>query len=167
MTTPSSQQLSTRQTRLAALAGERPPAPALGRYRRTRRQGDTLWIAGHTGRRPGLTPVSGVVGLDVDPDVARAEAAHAAVNLLLAVDDAVGLDAVEAVLHLRGYVRAVGTFTAHPTVVDGASDVLVDVLGEEAGAHARSALGVASLPGGAPVELELVVALIPGSAPGD
>ncbi len=155
--------ISSRAARLAALAGDRPPAPALGRYRSTRRQGDTLYVSGHTGRRPGAAPVTGVVGEDVDPAAARAEAGHAAVNLLLAVARDVGLDDVDAVLHLRGYVRAVGGFADHPAVLDGASDVLFDVFGPDTGAHARSALGVASLPGGAPVELELVLALAPAA----
>ncbi len=62
-------------------------------------------------------------------------------------------------MQLRGYVRATSEFDTHPTVIDGASQLLLDVFGERVGAHARTAIGVASLPGGACVELDLVVSL--------
>jgi enamine deaminase RidA (YjgF/YER057c/UK114 family) len=95
----------------------------------------------------------------VSPEDANAQARAAALNLIGAIDGAVGLDAVTALVHLRGYVRATPHFDAHPTVIDGASRLLLEVFGEECGAHARTAIGVASLPGGACVELELVVSV--------
>lgn len=101
----------------------------------------------------------GVVGADVSVEDAIAQARLAALNLLSVIDGAVGLDAVTALVHLRGYVRAVPEFDAHPGVIDGASTLLLDVFGDECGAHARTAIGVASLPGGACVELELVVSV--------
>ena len=135
-----------------------PPAPK-GAYFPSRRCGDQLWVSGATARTPDAPALRGVVGADVAPEVAREQAARAALNLLGAVDAAVGLDAVTAVLHLRGYVRATTEFDAHPAVVDGASRVLLDAFGDRVGAHARTAIGVASLPGGACVELELVLSV--------
>jgi enamine deaminase RidA (YjgF/YER057c/UK114 family) len=136
-----------------------PPALPKGTYSPSRRCGNQLWISGATARRGGNPALRGVVGADVSVEQARAQAATAALNLLGAVDAAAGLDAVAAIVHLRGYVRATPDFDAHPTVVDGASALLIDVFGERIGAHARTAIGVASLPGGACVELELVVEL--------
>ena len=76
-----------------------------------------------------------------------------------AIEAEVGLDTVGAVVALRGYVRAATEFDAHPAVVDGASQVLLTAFGAHIGAHARTAIGVASLPGGACVELDLVVSV--------
>ena len=135
-----------------------PPAPK-GAYFPSRRGGDQLWISGATARREGAPALRGVVGADVDAEQAREQAGLAALNLLGAIHAAVGLDAVTAVVQLRGYVRAVPDFDTHPAVVDGASRVLLEGFGKDVGAHARTAIGVASLPGGACVELDLVVSV--------
>jgi enamine deaminase RidA (YjgF/YER057c/UK114 family) len=116
-------------------------------------------VSGTTGRVGSTPALRGVVGADVTLEQAQDQARTAALNLLAAIDAAVGLDAVTALVHLRGYVRATTEFDAHPAVVDGASKLLLEVFGEQVGAHARTAIGVASLPGGACVELELVVKL--------
>jgi enamine deaminase RidA (YjgF/YER057c/UK114 family) len=92
--------------------------------------------------------------VDVDVESARESARLAAVNLLGVVEEAVGLDAVSLV-HLRGYVRAHEGFTDHPQVVDAASELLDEAFSDGTG-HARAAVGVSSLPGGAVVELEAV-----------
>jgi enamine deaminase RidA (YjgF/YER057c/UK114 family) len=146
--------------RLAAL-GLRVPAPATpkGAYFPSRLCGNQLWISGCTARRPDGPGLLGVVGEDVSPDDANGQARVAALNLIGAIDGAVGLDAVTALVYLRGYVRATPEFDAHPAVIDGASRLLLEVFGEECGAHARTAIGVASLPGGACVELELVASV--------
>ncbi|MGV0742095.1 RidA family protein [Mycolicibacterium sp. XJ870] len=147
----------TPRDRLAALGFEVPaPAAPKGAYFPSRRSGDQLWISGTTARRPEDPGAVGVVGDDVTVDQAQTQARFAALNLVAALDAAVGLEAVTALLHVRGYVRAVPDFDAHPAVIDGASKLLIEVFGEAIGAHARTAIGVASLPGGACVELELV-----------
>ncbi|CAA0098699.1 Uncharacterised protein [Mycolicibacterium vanbaalenii] len=133
-----------------------PPAPK-GAYFPSRRCGDQLWVSGATARREGVPALRGVVGADVDVEQAAEQAGSAALNLLGAIDAAVGLDGVTMVVALRGYVRAVPDFDAHPAVIDGASRVLLAGFGDDVGAHARTAIGVASLPGGACVELDLVV----------
>jgi enamine deaminase RidA (YjgF/YER057c/UK114 family) len=143
--------------RLTELGLELPaPAAPKGAYFPSRLSGHQLWVSGTTGR-VGQTPaLRGVVGEDVTVEQARDQARTAALNLLAAIDAATGLDAVTSLLHLRGYVRAADDFDSHPAVVDGASTLLLDVFGAQLGAHARTAIGVASLPGGACVELELV-----------
>jgi enamine deaminase RidA (YjgF/YER057c/UK114 family) len=147
--------------RLAAL-GLQVPAPATpkGAYFPSRSCGNQLWISGCTARQSDGPGLLGVVGEDVSPEDANGQARVAALNLIGAIDGAVGLDAVTALVHLRGYVRATPQFDAHPAVIDGASRLLLEVFGEECGAHARTAIGVASLPGGACVELELVVSVV-------
>lgn len=147
----------TPRERLASLGIELPvPAQPKGAYFPSRRCGNQLWISGTTSRRPDDPGAVGVVGDDVTVAQATAQARLAALNLVAALDAAAGLDEVVALVHLRGYVRATSDFDAHPGVIDGASELLLDVFGEGCGAHARTAIGVASLPGGACVELELV-----------
>ncbi|HEV7211423.1 MAG TPA: RidA family protein [Blastococcus sp.] len=114
--------------------------------------------AGMTPRRQGELVVSGVVGRDLDLDAARAAAAMAAGNALTAVVEAVGEEGIVRCLSMTVYIAAADGFTAHSAVADGASVVLRERLGER-GAVARSAIGVASLPSGAPVEVALVAAV--------
>lgn len=136
-----------------------PPPPPKGNYFPVRRHRGQLWVSGATARTPAGPAVVGVVGDDVTVAQAQDQSRMAALNLLAAIDAAVGLDAVTAVLHVRGYVRGAPTLTDHPAVIDGASGLLLAAFGDEVGAHARTAIGVASLPGGACVELDLVAAV--------
>lgn len=99
---------------------------------------------------------TGKVGGSVDPDVAAHEAGVCALNALAAIDALVGLDSVRRVVRVVGYVASSEGFTGQPQVVNGASELLGRIFGE-AGRHARSAVGVAELPLGAPVEVELTV----------
>jgi enamine deaminase RidA (YjgF/YER057c/UK114 family) len=150
----------TPSLRLARLGLLVPAAAApKGAYFPSRRCGDQLWVSGTTARGPTAPALVGVVGADVSVEQAQAQARIAALNLIGAIEAAVGVDHVTALVHLRGYVRAAGEFDRHPAVIDGASQLLLDVFGEQRGAHARTAVGVASLPGGACVELELVAAV--------
>jgi enamine deaminase RidA (YjgF/YER057c/UK114 family) len=131
-----------------------PPLPPKGSYAAARRSGSLLFVSGHTGRSADEPALAGVVGADVGIEAAQESARRAAVNLLSVVADAVGLDRATLV-QLRGYVRADPSFTDHPAVVDAASHLLAGVLADDR-RHARAALGVSSLPGGAVVELEAV-----------
>ncbi|WP_197373762.1 RidA family protein [Mycolicibacterium baixiangningiae] len=150
----------TPRERLTALGLQLPaPPPPKGAYIPSRWCGDQLWISGATARRPGAPSLRGVVGADVTVAQAVEQARLAALNLLGAVEAAAGLDAVRGLVHLRGYVRGTTEFDAHPSVIDGASQLMLEVFGADCGAHARTAIGVASLPGGACVELELVAAV--------
>lgn len=123
--------------------------------------GGIAYTAGMTPRRAGVLVVSGVVGRDLDVAAAREAAGLAAGNALTAVIEAVGdLSAIVRCLKMTVFIAAVDDFTEHSAVADGASQVLREQLGER-GAVARSAIGVATLPSGAPVEVELVAAVRP------
>lgn len=147
----------TPSSRLAGLGLSVPEAATpKGAYFPSRLHGNQLWVSGATARRPDRPALSGVVGADVSVGQACDQARLSALNLIGAIDAAVGVDNVTALVHLRGYVRATSEFGDHPAVVDGASHLLLEVFGDQCGAHARTAIGVASLPGGACVELDLV-----------
>lgn len=151
--------MSTPRARLDVLGIQLPaPPPPRGSYVPARRHGTQLWVAGHTDRTPKDPATRGVVGADIDVPAARDVARRAVLNLLAAAHAAVGIDSIGGTIFLRGYVVAAPGFLDHPLVLDGATDLLADVLGPEA-APARSALGVATLPGGACLELEAVFEL--------
>lgn len=126
---------------------------AAGSYVPIARTGDLLFTAGQLPFVDGALPATGLVGAEVSAEDANGYARVAALNLLAAVDAAVGLDAVVRVVKLVGFVASAPGFTGQPAVINGASDLMAEVFGE-AGRHARSAVGVASLPLGAPVEVE-------------
>ena len=132
-------------------------APA-GAYLPARRSGTRVFTAGQLPFVDGALPAPGKVGAGVAPEQAHDLARTCALNALAAVDDLVGLDAVAGVVKVVGFVASAPGFTGQPGVINGASALLGDVFGE-AGRHARSAVGVAELPLGAPVEVELVVEL--------
>jgi enamine deaminase RidA (YjgF/YER057c/UK114 family) len=132
-------------------------APA-GSYIPARRSGSLVFTAGQLPFVDGTLPATGKVGAEVSPDDAHELARLCALNGLAAVDGLVGLDAVVGVVKVVGFVASAPGFTGQPGVVNGASELLGAVFGE-AGRHARSAVGVAELPMGSPVEVELVVEL--------
>ncbi|SDR85559.1 RidA family protein [Agrococcus carbonis] len=106
----------------------------------------------------GAMPRTGKVGAEVSPEDAYADARRCALNALAALDAEIGsLDRITRIVKVVGFVASAEGFTGQPGVVNGASDLLGEVFGD-AGRHARSAVGVAELPLGAPVEVELVVA---------
>ena len=119
--------------------------------------GDLVYTSGQLPFRDGELPVTGKVGAEVDPAQAKELAAVCAVNALAAVKSVIGdLDRVQQVVKVVGFVASDPAFTGQPQVINGASELLGQVLGE-AGAHARSAVGVAVLPLDAPVEVEITV----------
>ncbi|MFC4553703.1 RidA family protein [Georgenia faecalis] len=151
------------QDRLDELGLALPPVvPPVAAYVPAVRWGDLVWTAGQLPMVDGALPVTGHVGEGdglVAPGEAAALAAIAALNALAAVDREVGsLDAVARIVKVVGFVASAPGFTGQPAVVDGASTLLREIFGD-AGVHARSAVGVSELPLGAPVEVELVVAL--------
>lgn len=125
-------------------------------YVRFKKVGDLIFLSGQGPRRPDGSVPSGVVGKDFTLEEGYAFARTTGLGLLAAMQDACGsLDKVE-VIKLLGMVNAVAGFTQHPQVINGCSDLLVAVLGEN-GRHARSAVGMGSLPGNMPVEIEAIV----------
>ena len=144
-------------TRLAELGLELPPvATPLAAYVPAVRSGQLVFTAGQLPMVAGALPLTGKVGGAVRAEEATVLARTCALNGLAAVHALVGLDCVVRVVKVVGYVASTPDFTGQPSVVNGASELLGEVFGP-AGAHARSAVGVASLPLDAPVEVELIV----------
>ncbi len=144
--------------RLEELGLALPPvaAPA-GAYVPAVVAGDLVWTAGQLPFVDGELARTGLLGRDVSVEDAADLAGVAALNALAAVASVLGgLDRVSRVVKVTGFVASAPGFTEQPRVINGASQVLVDVFGEH-GRHARSAVGVAALPLGSPVEVELVV----------
>jgi enamine deaminase RidA (YjgF/YER057c/UK114 family) len=145
--------------RLAEAGVELPPvATPKGIYVPARRTGNQVWTSGQLPLIGGELPATGLVGADVSVDDAAGYARIAALNALAAIHALVGLDAVVSVVKVVGYVASAPGFGGQPQVVNGASELMGAVFGSS-GEHARSAIGVAALPLGAPVEVEVVVDL--------
>ena len=161
-TSPSAPQDSAPQSWHARLAelGIRLPAVAapVASYVPAVRAGSLVFTSGQLPFVDGGLRRTGKVGGSVDPDEAAGDAKVCALNALAAIDELVGLDQVARVVRVVGYVASAEGFSGQPRVVNGASELLGKVFGE-AGRHARSAVGVAELPLGAPVEIELTVEL--------
>ncbi len=137
------------------------PLPAFGEYVPAVLSGDLLQVGGHFGIREDGSAWTGRVGEQVDVEQARAAARSAALHLLATVHDALGtLDSVAQVLRVHGVVNAVPGFAGHTRVIDAASTLIVDVLGE-AGRHARLAVGASSLPGDLVLEIEATLRVVP------
>ncbi|MGV3570029.1 MAG: RidA family protein [Ramlibacter sp.] len=119
------------------------------------RTGNLVFLSGHIARRDGKTWV-GQLGTNMGTEEGKAAARAIAIDLLGTLQAAVGdLDQVKRIVKLLGLVNSTGTFTEHHLVVNGASELIAEVFGA-AGAHARSAFGVAQIPTGACVEIELI-----------
>ncbi|GAA4995486.1 RidA family protein [Pseudonocardia tropica] len=130
-------------------------APA-GAYIPARRSGNLVFTAGQVPFVDGKVAATGKVGATVTAEQAYDLARICTLNALAAIDGLVGLDSVTGVVKVVGFVASDPSFSGQPGVINGASDLLGEVFGE-AGAHARSAVGVAVLPLDVPVEVELTV----------
>lgn len=129
----------------------------IANYLSWRRSGNLLFLAGHGPRDAHGVLSTGRLGDTCTLERGIDDARQVGLHILATVRDAVGsLDQVRAVIKLLGLVNAAPSFKDHPRVINGCSDVLVEVLGER-GLHARSAFGVASLPGGMTVEIEAII----------
>jgi enamine deaminase RidA (YjgF/YER057c/UK114 family) len=125
--------------------------------------GDVARTSGQLPRIAGELTCVGTLGIDVTVEQGAEAAEVCALNALAVLEQALGtLDRIERVLTVTGYVASTPDFHEQPAVVDGASRVLHRVFGE-AGRHTRSAIGVAALPRGGAVEIEVTVALHRGS----
>jgi enamine deaminase RidA (YjgF/YER057c/UK114 family) len=120
------------------------------------RTGNLVYTSGQLPLEAGKLACTGKVGGEVSPEEAKAMARICALNALAAVDALVGIDAVRQVVKVVGFVASAPGFNGQPGVVNGASDLLAEVFGDN-GVHARSAVGVSELPLDAPVEVELIV----------
>ena len=143
------------ETRLAELGIELPDAPApAANYVPFARSGDLIFVSGQIGA-PGSGLRKGKLGRDLEVPAGQDAARDCAISLIAQVKAACGgdLDRVRRVVKLTGFVNATPDFTDHPFVINGASDLMVEVFGE-AGRHSRAAVGCASLPLGVAVEVE-------------
>lgn len=118
--------------------------------------GNHVYVSGQVPMVDGQLAATGKVGDGVSPEQAKDLARVCALNALAAIDALVGLERITKVVKLVGFVASAPGFTGQPGVVNGASELFGAVFGE-AGQHARSAVGVAELPLGAPVEVEVIV----------
>lgn len=129
-------------------------APSIYPILRTRQAGNMLYVSGHP------SDILGKVGADLSVAEGYQGARQAAVNCLSAIKGAIGdLDRIKQFVKLLGMVNCTPDFIDQPYVINGATDLLTEAFGKEVGAHARSAVGMVSLPRGIAVELEMIVEL--------
>jgi enamine deaminase RidA (YjgF/YER057c/UK114 family) len=152
----------TPEEKLAALGLQLPEAPKpMANYTPYRWAGNLLFLSGQGPRRPDGSFCTGRLGRDTTADEAYDHARLVGLQLLAVAKAAAGeLSRIEAVVKVLGMVNAEPEFGDHPKVINGCSDLLVEVLGE-AGRHARSAVGMGSLPMGISVEIEAVLLIKP------
>ncbi|WP_435070626.1 RidA family protein, partial [Amycolatopsis thermoflava] len=143
--------------RLAELGIELPGVAApVAAYVPAVRSGSMVYTSGQLPFVGGELAATGKVGAEVSPEEAKRHARTAALNAIAAVDALVGLESIVRIVKVVGFVASAEGFTGQPAVINGASELFGEIFGD-AGAHARSAVGVAELPLGAPVEVELIV----------
>jgi enamine deaminase RidA (YjgF/YER057c/UK114 family) len=143
------------------LALPSPPAP-VANYVRAVTVGNVVYLSGHGPSRDGAFAFQGKVGADKTVEEGYQAAQLVMLNCLSSLKQEIGdLDRVERIVKLLGMVNCTEDFGHHPEVINGASDLLVQLYGER-GRHARSAVGMQSLPRGITVEIEMIVQLRDG-----
>ena len=149
--------MSSVEQRLAEIGRTVPEVvPPVAAYIPAVRSGSYVYTSGQLPMVAGALAGTGKVGAEVTPEDAKELAATCAINAIAAVKSVIGdLDKVVRVVKVVGFVASAATFTNQPVVINGASDVFAKAFGD-AGVHARSAVGVASLPRNAAVEVEAI-----------
>jgi len=150
----------TVEARLSALGIALPEAPnPVANYVPFAISGNLLFVSGQISKGGDGKIVTGSLGADVSVEAGQAAARLCALNILAQAKAALGdLDRIAQVLRLTGFVNATAAFADHPKVVNGASDLMVEVLGDK-GRHTRAAVGVPSLPLNAAVEVDAIIAI--------
>jgi enamine deaminase RidA (YjgF/YER057c/UK114 family) len=150
--------MSAVEDKIAALGLKLPQVvPPLAAYQPAVRSGAYVYTSGQLPMVDGALPATGKVGGEVGAEQAKELAATCALNALAAVKSVIGdLDKIQRVVKVVGFVASAPDFTGQPGVLNGASELLGEILGDK-GVHARSAVGVAVLPLDAPVEVEIQV----------
>lgn len=134
-----------------------PPAPR-ARYVKAVRSGDLVFLSGHGPMVDGKDVFTGKLGRDVDVEFGQRAARQCALNCMASLKVVIGdLDKVTRIVKLLCFVNSDAAFTETYAVANGASELLLAMFGEERGVHARSAVGMATLPFGISVEIEMVV----------
>jgi enamine deaminase RidA (YjgF/YER057c/UK114 family) len=143
--------------KLAELGIELPEvAKPIAAYVPAVKAGKQVYTSGQLPMLNGELMFVGQVGVEVSVEDAAAAARQCALNALAAIGSVVDLNKIDQIVKVTGFVSSRADFTTHSAVMNGASDLLLEIFGD-AGKHARTSIGVASLPLGAPVEVELLV----------
>lgn len=146
------------ESRLESLGVELPPAPkAIGLYRPLTRVGNLIYTAGHGPLQSDKTLITGCVGTELSVEEGYNAARQTGLATLATLRAELGsLDKVVRLVKTFGLVRATADFVDHPAVINGFSELMRDVFGEDTGVAARSAVGAVSLPAGMAVEVEAI-----------
>ena len=132
-----------------------PPGPPAAAYVMAASVGNMVFLSGHIARRDGK-PWVGKLGQDMDTETGKAAARAIGIDLIATLQNHVGsLDKIKRIVKVMGLVNSTDQYTDQHLVINGCSELLVEVFGD-AGKHARSAFGVAQIPLGACVEIELI-----------
>ena len=150
------------ETRLAELKLELPPAPKpMAVYKTVVICGNLAYVSGHGPVKPDKTLISGRVGADLDVEAGKRAARQTGLAILATLRSELGsLDRVKRVIKVLGMVNCTAEFQDHPKVINGCSELFRDLFGPENGLGARSAVGMASLPGNIAVEIEAVFEVV-------
>lgn len=134
------------------------PAKPVAKYKMAVRVGNVLYVSGHGPAKLGDgTATAGRCGDDLTLEQGKASARAVGLNILATLRDQLGsLDKVKRLIKTLGMVNSTPEFTQHPAVINGYSELMAEVFGEDAGVGARSAVGMGALPGNIPVEIEAI-----------
>lgn len=145
--------------KLAEIGIELPTSPEpIATFVPCKRTGNLVFVSGQGPIIDGKQLFAGKVGREVTPDEAYQAARACGINILSQLKNFLGdLDLVKDIVHVKGYVASADDFTSQPAVINGCSDLMVQVFGKKAGSHTRCALGVNVLPTDIPVEIEMIV----------
>lgn len=146
--------------RIQELGLELPPPPKpQGTYMPIVQDGNTIYVSGHGPLKPDGSMYTGKVGSDVDEEGGRLSARQTGLAILATLKDQLGsLDRVDRLIKVLGMVNCTPDFSTHPAVINGFSDLMVEVFGDN-GRSARSAVGMGSLPGNITTEIEVILKL--------
>jgi enamine deaminase RidA (YjgF/YER057c/UK114 family) len=152
---------NTPEQNFSALGLTLPPAPApMGVYKPCLKDGKYLYVSGHGPLLDDKTLITGRVGQDLDADQGKAAAKQVGLAILATVRGHLGsLDKVRRVIKTLGMVWGTPEFDRHPHVINGCSELFAEVWGPDDGVGVRSAVGMGSLPGNTPVEIEVLFEL--------
>jgi enamine deaminase RidA (YjgF/YER057c/UK114 family) len=136
------------------------PVPAIGAYLKAVQSGNLLYLSGHGPHKDGAIHYRGKIGKELTLEEGYAAARLTMLNCLSSLRVALGtFNRVVRVVKVLGFVNSAPGFTDQPKVINGGSDLLIDLFGEN-GRHARSAIGVAELPSDIAVEIEMIVEIV-------
>ncbi|MCE9607983.1 MAG: RidA family protein [Planctomycetia bacterium] len=149
------------EARVKELGLQLPPVPKLGGvYKPVVIVNNLAYVSGHGPLKNDGTMLTGRVGQDLDQQAGYDAARQVGLTILATLRSQLGsLDRVKRVIKTLGMVNATSDFLTHPAVINGCSELWAQVWGEEAGIGARSAVGMGSLPGNIPVEIEVILEL--------